>query len=73
MKLRIGTWNCFGQGQGFDALLALRAPHDHRFEDEAVLTGMLRARRPLHAGDSLALAQRLFDKLDASALRLALS
>jgi endonuclease/exonuclease/phosphatase family metal-dependent hydrolase len=66
MRLRIGTWNCFGQGQGFDAVLALRAPHDHRFTDEAVLKGCC-------AFDIFCVqeilsraAQRFFDSLDAA-------
>lgn len=63
-SIRIGTWNCFGQGQGFDALLALRAPHDHRYEDEAVLEGccdvdILCVQEILSRA-----AQRLFDALD---------
>jgi endonuclease/exonuclease/phosphatase family metal-dependent hydrolase len=65
-KLRIGTWNCFGQGQGFvDALLALRAPHDHRYEDAAVKKGcceldVLCVQEILSRS-----AQRFFDSLDA--------
>lgn len=64
MRARIGTWNCFGQGQGFDALLALRAPHDHRYADEAVLKGccdldVLCVQEILSRA-----AQRLFDVLD---------
>lgn len=64
-SVRIGTWNCFGQGQGFDALLALRAPHDHRFEDEAVLKGCCEVDVLCMQEILSRAAQRLFDKLDA--------
>lgn len=36
--LRIGTWNCFGMGQGLDAVMHLRAPFGHRFDDADVFT-----------------------------------
>jgi endonuclease/exonuclease/phosphatase family metal-dependent hydrolase len=65
IEVRIGTWNCFGQGQGFDAVLALRAPHDHRFEDKAVLEGCCQV-DVLCVQEILSrAAQRLFDALDA--------
>lgn len=66
MRVRIGTWNCFGQGQGFDALLALRAPHGHRFEDEAVRAGCCEV-DVLCVQEILSrAAQRLFDALDTT-------
>lgn len=65
MKLRIGTWNCFGQGQGLDAVLARRAPHDHRYEDEAVRAGCCEL-DVLCVQEILSrAAQRFFDSLDA--------
>ena len=64
-RIRIGTWNCFGQGQGFDALLALRAPHDHRFEDEDVLQGCCEVDILCVQEILSRAAQRLFDSLDA--------
>lgn len=36
MQLRIGTWNCFGMGQGLDAVTHVRAPFGHRFLDADV-------------------------------------
>lgn len=36
VQLRIGTWNCFGMGQGLDAVMHLRAPFGHRFLDADV-------------------------------------
>jgi endonuclease/exonuclease/phosphatase family metal-dependent hydrolase len=65
VRLRIGTWNCFGQGQGIDAVLALRAPHDHRFEDEAVLKGCCEVDVLCMQEILSRAAQRLFDGLDA--------
>lgn len=38
VQLRIGTWNCFGMGQGLDAVMHLRAPFGHRLEDADVLS-----------------------------------
>lgn len=38
MELRISTWNCFGMGQGIDALMHLRAPFGHRFKDADVVS-----------------------------------
>lgn len=37
MELRIGTWNCFGMGQGLDAVTHVRAPFGERFRDAAVV------------------------------------
>lgn len=37
MQFRLGTWNCFGMGQGaFDAITALRAPARARYRHEDV-------------------------------------
>src|SRR5688572_21220454 len=38
MEFRVSTWNCFGMGQGLDAVLAARAPHNARFRDESVVS-----------------------------------
>lgn len=65
VRVRIGSWNCFGQGQGFDAVLALRAPHDHRFRDEAVLRGCCEVDILCVQEILSRAAQRLFDSLDA--------
>lgn len=37
MDFRIGTWNCFGMGQGMDAITANRAPAAPRFFDADVI------------------------------------
>jgi endonuclease/exonuclease/phosphatase family metal-dependent hydrolase len=37
VDVRISTWNCFGQGQGLDAVRAQRAPHGARFLDRALV------------------------------------
>ncbi len=37
MRLRVGTWNCFGMGQGaYDAITSMRAPVPARFQHEEV-------------------------------------
>lgn len=63
-RITIGTWNCFGQGQGLDAVLAERAPHGHRLADDEVHRGCC-------SFDILCVqeilsrqAQRFFDALD---------
>jgi len=37
VELRISTWNCFGMGQGLDAVTAVRAPFGDRLRDEDVI------------------------------------
>jgi len=65
-RITIATWNCFGQGQGLDAVLAERAPHGHRLADAEVQRGCC-------SFDILCVqeilsrqAQRFFDGLDPS-------
>jgi len=38
MEFRVSTWNCFGMGQGFDAIAANRAPLAPRLRDHDVIT-----------------------------------
>jgi endonuclease/exonuclease/phosphatase family metal-dependent hydrolase len=66
VQLRIGTWNCFGQGQGFvDALFAVRAPHDHRYEDAAVRAGCCELDILCVQEILSRAAERFFDTLDS--------
>jgi endonuclease/exonuclease/phosphatase family metal-dependent hydrolase len=37
VELRVGTWNCFGMGQGLDAVTHVRAPYGDRLRDRAVI------------------------------------
>ena len=37
MEFRISTWNCFGMGQGLDAIRAARAPVPARFSHHSVI------------------------------------
>lgn len=38
--LTLATWNCFGQGQGLDAVTATRAPYRERLRDRALLAAL---------------------------------
>lgn len=66
VQLTIGTWNCFGMGQGLDAVLHLRAPHRRRFEQTEVIAQCtlpdVLCIQELFSRD----AQRFFDSIAAS-------
>lgn len=66
MELRIGTWNCFGMGQGLDAVTHVRAPFGHRLRDAAVIAACATS-DVLCVQEILSReAQRFFDTLKSS-------
>jgi endonuclease/exonuclease/phosphatase family metal-dependent hydrolase len=65
-QLRIGTWNCFGMGQGIDAVLHRSAPMGHRFDCSEVQLACCTFDVFCVQEILSRKAQRFFDELDPS-------